>query len=203
MPAIFRRWGHWQRGHWHLTGQHVLHTWTPTSTSGISWINAFGGVQTHPVQPRSSTAASLRSGRVLTLGESVGLSEACLGFEEHAFRHVGVIHAINVSFQYDKMNGYSYLPQFCSVLIQIDWGISIRNFQIWNICHRVLPWYPSVPQIVVISVWTHGWEPEQIFRVYWYYYKPGVAVSYYVSGPLLLMGMVGNIMFMCHLYIPS
>ena len=87
-----------------LTGQQVLRTWTPSSTSGTSWINAFGGFRTHPGHSRSSPTPWLRSGRILILGQSIGLSDACPGVVDCAFRHVGVIPAINVSFQYDWMN---------------------------------------------------------------------------------------------------
>ena len=42
------------------------------------------------------------------LGQSVGLSEACPDVLEHAFRHMGVMPAINMSFQCDWMNGRNF-----------------------------------------------------------------------------------------------
>ena len=69
-----------------LTGQHVLMTWTPSSTSGTSGINAFRGCQTHPGQSKSSPTPWLRSGRITIVGQSIGLSEACPYAVERAFR---------------------------------------------------------------------------------------------------------------------
>ena len=99
VPEIFRG---------QLAGQHVLQTWIQWSTCGISWINVFGGLQTHAGQSRSSPSPWLRSGRISILGQPVGLSEACPGIVEHALRHVGLISAINVSFQYHWMNGRNF-----------------------------------------------------------------------------------------------
>ena len=58
-----------------LTGQHVLQTWTPSSTSETTWKNAFGCFQTHPGQSMSSPTPWLRPGRISILGQSVGLSK--------------------------------------------------------------------------------------------------------------------------------
>ena len=92
----------------HFTGQHVSQTWTPSNTFGTSWISAFGGFRTRPGQSRSSPTPWLKSGRISILGPSVGLSEACPGIVERTFKHVGVIPTINVSFQYDWMNGRNF-----------------------------------------------------------------------------------------------
>ena len=91
-----------------LTGYYVRWTWTPSSTSETSWINAFGGYQTHPGQSRSSRMPWLRSGRISILENAIDLSEACPSIVARAFRHLGVIPAINVSFQYDWMNGRNF-----------------------------------------------------------------------------------------------
>ena len=62
----------------------------PSSTSGTSWINTFGGFQTHSGHSRSSPTPWLGSGKISILGHSVGLPEAWTGVVERSFRHVGV-----------------------------------------------------------------------------------------------------------------
>ena len=71
------------------------------------WINALSGSQTHPGQSRSSPIP-MRSGGIWILGNAIDLSEACLSIVERAFKHLGVIPAINVSFQYDWLNGRNF-----------------------------------------------------------------------------------------------
>ena len=103
----------------HLTGQHVLRTLFSSNTSITSWINAFGGFQTHPGQSRCSLTPWLRSGRISILGKSVGLSDACLGVVERAFRHVGIIPAIN---QYGWMKDRNLVTN-----IYLDYHFAFRH----------------------------------------------------------------------------
>ena len=51
----------------------LARSWSPPDTSGATWINAFGGFQTHPGQSRSSPTPWLRSDRILILGQICSL----------------------------------------------------------------------------------------------------------------------------------
>ena len=90
-----------------LTGQHVLWTWTPSSTA--------------------TTSCSTHSAASTPTEDSPGAYQVVKWFPIR-------------------------LDQFCSLLLQIGQGIFIsRNFQ-WNIRHRVMLRYPSVP-LIVLTHW--------------------------------------------------
>ena len=89
-------------GHWHNWLVSTLYR--PSSTSGASWMNAFASFRTHTGQSKSSPMPWLNHGRISILEQPIDLSEECPGVVERAFKHVGVIPAITVSFQYDNRN---------------------------------------------------------------------------------------------------